>query len=133
MEFPWAVKPQLSYKSPPPVLQVSYAGKPVAELARAQGRYIFRYLAAFSEMNLSPLPGLPQGQGDLSHNELPLFFKERLPDLRRPEVNKWLAANPSVDRNDDLQLLGVLGAHSITDSFVLSRTDPALLNSYAGL
>lgn len=120
MEFPWARRSQMSYKSPPPTLLVSYAGRAVAELKRINGKYSFRYLDAFRELNLSPLPGLESGES--LHDELPLFFKERLPDLRRPEVNKWLHANPSVDRNDELQLLGALGAHSITDSFVLTRS-----------
>jgi hypothetical protein len=55
------------------------------------------------------------------HDDLPLFFKERLPDLRRPEISNWLRNNPQIDINDDLQLLGALGARSITDSFVLVR------------
>jgi HipA-like protein len=121
MNLPWASKSQMLYKSPPPTLLVSYAGKVVAELKRVGGKYSFRYLDAFQEMNLSPLPGLLQKAGESLHDELPLFFKERLPDLRRPEVSSWLQANPSVDRNDELQLLGALGAHSITDSFVISR------------
>jgi HipA-like protein len=121
MQLPWAPKSELSYKSPPPILLVSYADQPVAELKRIDGKYSFRYLDAFRELNLSPLPGLPPTNGETLHDELPLFFKERLPDLRRPEINHWLYLHPKVDRNDDLQLLGALGAHSITDSFVLSR------------
>jgi len=111
----------MSYKSPPPTLVVSYGDRDVAELKRANGKYVFQYLAAFRELNLSPLPGLPPADGENLQDELPLFFKERLPDLRRPEINRWLQMHPEVDRNDDLQLLGALGAHSITDSFVLSR------------
>ncbi|WP_396127191.1 HipA N-terminal domain-containing protein [Edaphobacter bradus] len=110
----------MSYKTPPPTLLVSYDGRVVAELKKVDRKYSFRYLDAFQEMNLSPLPGLPQKSGESLHDELPLFFKERLPDLRRPEISSWLQAHPSVDRNDDLQLLGALGAHSITDSFVIS-------------
>jgi hypothetical protein len=121
MQFPWASKSQMSYKSPPPALQVSYAGRAVAELKRVDRKYSFRYLEAFKEMNLSPLPGLPYVSGEALYDDLPVFFKERLPDLRRPEVSSWLHAHPSVDRNDDLQLLGALGAHSITDSFVISH------------
>lgn len=122
MQFPWEKNSQMSYKSPPPTLLVSFAGRNVAELKRADGKYLFRYLDAFTELNLSPLPGLPRVQGETKHDELPLFFKERLPDRRRPEIANWLRQNPSVDVNDDLQLLGTLGAHSITDSFVLRRS-----------
>jgi HipA-like protein len=121
MALPWAPKSKMSYKSPPPTLVVSYAGRDVAELKRVNGKYAFQYLADFRELNLSPLPGLPTVAGETMHEELPLFFKERLPDLRRPEINRWLYLHPEIDRNDDLQLLGALGAHSITDSFVLSR------------
>lgn len=119
MPFHWA--PKMSYQSPPPTLLVSYANQTVAELKRVEGKYLFRYLEAFKILNLSPLPGLPQLDGESKHDELPLFFKERLPDLRRPEISNWLRNNPSVDINDDLQLLGTLGARSITDSFVLFR------------
>jgi hypothetical protein len=121
MEFPWASKSQMLYKSPPPTLLVSYAGRVVAELKRVDRKYSFCYLDAFQEMNLSPLPGLPQKSGESLHDELPLFFRERLPDLRRPEIRGWLQAHPSINRNDDLQLLGALGSHSITDSFVISQ------------
>jgi hypothetical protein len=121
MEFPWAFKSQMQYKSPPPTLLVSYDKRVVAELKRAGRKYSFCYLDSFQEMNLSPLPGLPYQRGESLHDELPLFFKERLPDLRRPEINSWLHAHPYVDRNDDLQLLGALSSHSITDSFVISR------------
>jgi hypothetical protein len=105
----------------PPTLLVHYANRAVAELKRVEGKYSFRYLDAFREMNLSPFPGLPNISGEALLDELPLFFKERLPDLRRPEINYWLYMNPKIDRNDDLQLLGELGAPSITGSFVLSR------------
>jgi HipA N-terminal domain len=121
MEFPWAPKSKMSYKSPPPILLVSYGDRAVAELKRVNGKYVFKYLEAFQELNLSPLPGLVPESGEIVHEELPLFFKERLPDLRRPEINRWLLLHPEIDRSDELQLLGVLGAHSITDSFVLSR------------
>jgi len=109
----------MTYKSPPPTLLVSYADHHVAELKKVKGKYLFRYLEAFKALNLSPLPGLPQVDGESVHDELPLFFKERLPDPRRPEINDWLRKNPSVDPNDDLYLLAVLGTRSITDSFVL--------------
>jgi HipA-like protein len=121
MEFPWPSKSRMSYKSPPPTLLVSYAGKTVAELKKVNGKYLFKYLDAFRELNLSPLPGLPQVNEESKHDDLPLFFKERLPDLRRPEISNWLRNNPQIDINDDLQLLGALGARSITDSFVLVR------------
>ena len=120
MQFPWASNSRMTYKSPPPTLLVSYAGQHVAELKKVKGKYVFRYLEAFRKLNLSPLPGLPQADGEASYDELPLFFKERLPDLRRPEISNWLRAN-NVDPTDELLLLGTLGTRSITDSYVLVR------------
>lgn len=125
MQFPWTPNSRMSYKSPPPTLLVSYAGKIVAELKKVNGKYLFRYLDAFREMNLSPLPGISQENEVSEHSELPRFFKERLPDLRRPEISNWLRQNPQIDTNDDLQLLAALGARSITDSFLLSFRLPA--------
>jgi HipA-like protein len=108
----------MSYKTPPPTLLVSYADQNVAELKKVKGKYLFRYLEAFKVLNLSPLPGLPQAEGDVSYDALPLFFKERLPDPRRPEISDWLRKN-QIDPDDDLLLLSVLGTRSITDPFVL--------------
>lgn len=121
MKYPWAPKSQMSYNSPPPTLYVSYNGHTVAELKRVDGKYAFSYRDEFHALNLSTIPGLPHSMGETLHDELPLFFKERLPDLRRPEIRRWLQLHPKVDRDDDLQLLGALGSHSITDSFVLSK------------
>jgi hypothetical protein len=78
------------YKTPPPRLAVFYQDTRVAELQRFAQGFIFRYLPAFREMNLSPFPGLAPAMGDLSSEELPAFFQERLPDMRRPE-------NPTAD------------------------------------
>ena len=123
MQFPWASNSRMMYKSPPPTLLVSYAGQHVAELKKVKGKYLFRYLEAFKRLNLSPLPGLPQAVGASEYHEcdeLPLFFKERLPDPRRPEIAAWLLAN-EIDSTDELLLLGTLGTRSITDPFVLVR------------
>jgi hypothetical protein len=120
MPIPWASKSNMSYKAPPPTLFVSYGVHQVAELKRVNNKYLFKYLDAFHSLNLSPLPGLPAGVGESVHSELPSFFKERLPDLRRPEISLWLMYHPHVNRNDELQLLAALGHHSITDSFVLT-------------
>ena len=122
---PWASKSKMSYTTPPPTLLVSYSGVVVAELKRVDKKYSFRYLDSFQKMKLSELPGLPYQTGERLCDELPLFFKERLPDQRRPEVAAWLNENPQIDRNDDLQLLGSLGSHSITDSFVITRQTAA--------
>src|ERR1700722_12238100 len=103
---PWASKSKMSFTTPPPTLLVSYNGEVVAELRRVGKQYSFRYRDSFRELRLSPLPGLPDTNREFLSDELPLFFKERLPDQRRPEVSLWLNTNPHVDRYDDLQLLG---------------------------
>lgn len=120
MANPWASKSKMSFTTPPPTLLVSYNGMGVAELKRVGKKYSFRYCETFPQMRLSPLPGLPYRIGEALFDELPLFFKERLPDQKRPEVAMWLNQNPHVDRNDELQLLGTLGSHSITDSYVIT-------------
>src|SRR5580704_16690384 len=106
------------YATPPPTLIVSYQRQPVAELKKERGRFFFRYLDAFFQLALAPLPGLAPNRDFVSFVDLPAFFKERLPDLRRPEIRQYIRDN-QIDENDELQMLSCLGAHSITDSFEL--------------
>jgi hypothetical protein len=106
------------HKSPPPTLFVSYQHKPVAELKKEGGKFFFRYLEPFFSLDLAPLPGLAPNRQLVSFAELPAFFKERLPDLRRPEIRQYIREH-SIDEYDELQMLSCLGAHSITDSFEL--------------
>jgi hypothetical protein len=106
------------HKSPPPTLFVSYQHQPVAELKKEGGKFLFRYLEPFFTLGLAPLPGLAPNRIFVSFAGLPAFFKERLPDLRRPEIRQFIREN-NIDENDELQMLSCLGAHSITDSFEL--------------
>jgi HipA-like protein len=106
------------YKTPPPTLLVLYHGERVAELRRFSEGYIFRYLPAFRHMRLSPFPGLASDRGDLPFQELPAFFQERLPDMRRPEIQEMLKKY-RISPDDKLQLLAALGSHAITDPFEL--------------
>lgn len=111
------------FRTPPPRIEVLYEEVPVAELTYEadKSEYVFRYLDAFSEMGLNPLPGLPFGQVN-RNQELFRFFKERIPDLLRPEVAEWLRHQSAAEREDKLTLLGTLGRRSVTDSFSLRRT-----------
>jgi HipA-like protein len=105
------------YKTPPPTLLVFYQDTCVAELqAFASGGYLFRYLPAFRDMNLSPFPGLSPNRGDILCEQLPPFFQERLPDMRRPEIQD-LVQQKGIPENNKLQLLAALGSHAITDPF----------------
>lgn len=127
MQRPWAHKSRMQFKTPPPTLLVFFESEAVAELRKVKQEYQFRYLESFLAKNLSPLPGIPaRSDNEWSlFSELPTFFKERLPDMRRPEIRQWLQNNPSVSVDDDLQLLGTLGAHSIVDSFELRQPSAA--------
>ncbi len=105
-------------KSPPRRLELLFAGKAVGELTRQKdGQYRFRYLPAFSEMNLAALPGLSVAGEHKSFDLFP-FFAERIPELRRPEVREWLKQN-KVDESDQMTLLESLGKRSVTDSYEL--------------
>jgi HipA-like protein len=112
------------YKTPPPTLQVLYHGTPVAELERYQQGYMFRYLSTFHELNLLPFPGLALEKGDIASEELPVFFRERLPDMKRPEVQEKID-RLNIARDDILRLLAELGTHAVTDPFELRLKNAA--------
>jgi hypothetical protein len=88
----------------------------VAELQEFSEGYIFRYLPAFGRLRLSPFPGLSFDKGDLPFEELPAFFQERLPDMRRPEIQERIKEE-GISLESKLQLLATLGSHAITDPF----------------
>lgn len=107
------------FNTPPPRLEVLYDHVVVAVLCRArEGHYTFSYLPKFGELKLAPLPGFPRLDKDYSSSELFPFFAERIPELRRPEVQEWLKAH-DVDVEDKLKLLALLGKESVTDSYEL--------------
>jgi hypothetical protein len=95
---------------------VLYQGERVAELQQFVEGYVFRYLPAFQQLKLSPFPGLSPDRGDLPFEELPAFFQERLPDMRRPEIREQIKQG-RISPDDKLQLLATLGSHAITDPF----------------
>jgi HipA-like protein len=105
------------YKAPPPTLLVYYQSACVAELQEfPTGGYEFRYLPAFRDLNLAPFPGLSSTKGKLLFDNLPPFFQERLPDMRRPEIQEQVQRSGIAETNK-LQLLAELGSHAITDPF----------------
>lgn len=112
----WMSRGRLDFKSPPPTLVVYHQNEPVAELKKDGNGFSFRYLDPFFRQGLSPLPGI--GLRNRFFKELPAFFKERVPDVRRPEIKQAILQN-GIDPNDDLQMLAFLGARSITDSYEL--------------
>jgi hypothetical protein len=114
MKTPW----KLRYTQPPPTLQVLYKHELVAELERYPQGYLFRYLPVFHDLALQPFPGLPAGKGEIPSEELPVFFQERLPDMRRPEIQEKILAL-KISPTDMLRLLAELGSHAVTDPFEL--------------
>jgi HipA-like protein len=107
---------KFGYKEPPPTLVVVHLDQPIAELEQAEHGYIFRYLPLFERMGLSPIPGLPVEKGDRFFYDLPTYFEERLPDMRRPEIREWMEQH-KVSPQSKLQLLAQLGSHTVTDPF----------------
>jgi HipA-like protein len=103
------------YQTPPPLLKILYQGTPVAELRQEPRGYRFKYLDAFSQMNLEPLPSLPFGK-EYNEPDLPLYFRERLPDVRRVDVRR-LVEQFKIPTDNKLLLLATLGKHAITDPF----------------
>jgi HipA-like protein len=105
--------------APPPRIEVLFHGDPVAELSRGkEGKYVFRYLPSFVEKRLAALPGLPFSKKEHVSTELFPFFQERIPELCRPEILQWLQTH-SIEKQDEMLLLGSLGKKSVTDSFEL--------------
>jgi len=103
------------YHTPPPTLKILYSGTEVAELKHTAEGYHFRYLPAFKELGLESLPRLPLDQ-EYSGPVLPLYFRERLPDIRRADVRR-IVAQLKIPTDDKLLLLATLGKHTITDPF----------------
>jgi len=118
--------PRFRYKEPPPMLQMLFKGIEVAQLEKTDGGFRFRYLPAFAERRLSPLPGLgaPADTEWKTSVELPRFFKERIPDMSRPEI-KELVSKLGVDQDNKLEVLGKLSRHAVTDPFELKLFRPA--------
>lgn len=115
---------KFGWKTPPPTLHIYFADIQVAELERVrngdQELFHFRYLPAFAEQRLAPLPGLPDLDREYWSKDLWAFFTERIPDTRRPEIEALLRSR-RINRYDPLQMLAELGGRSITDPFEIRR------------
>jgi HipA-like protein len=116
---------KLQYKTPPPTIELLFDGEPVAELTRGrEATYSFHYLAAFEGKKLAPLPGFPQLDKVYTATELFPFFRERIPDMRRPEVREQMK-NQNISEEDLFALLVQLGRRTVTDSFELRLSGKA--------
>jgi HipA-like protein len=105
------------YDAPPPTLKILYSGVEVAELTkdREHSHYVFRYLDSFRKLGLQPLPGLDLDK-EYGGTDMPLYFRERLPDTRRPDV-RLLMKQFGIPEDNELLLLATLGKHTVTDPF----------------
>jgi len=104
------------FQTPPPTLRILFDGVDVAELKReGKASYSFRYLDAFKQLHLEPLPGLAVDK-EYKEIDLPLYFRERMPDVRRADVQR-IVAQFRIPVDDELLLLATLGKHTITDPF----------------
>lgn len=112
------------HRTPPPTLLIFFRDVQVAELKKesrdSSQVYVFRYLPAFRAQNLAPLPGLPDLDKTYSSLELWQYFTERIPDVRRPEIQALMKAR-KISQSDELQMLAELGAHSVSDPFEIRR------------
>jgi HipA-like protein len=113
-----------SFSEPPPRLAVLLSGVEVAELTIEGTVYVFRYLPAFQDFNLAPIPGFPDLNKEYRSGRLWPFFAERIPDQRRPEIQEVIERE-GLKTATTLQLLASLGAHSITDPFELRLSQAA--------
>lgn len=106
------------YDAPPPTLKILYNGEQIAELKSEDKGYSFRYLEAFHRLALQPLPGLDPSEvrDGKVYDELPLYFRERMPDVRRPDV-KRVMEQFRIPEHNTLLLLATLGKHTVTDPF----------------
>jgi HipA-like protein len=114
------------YAAPLPSLQVLFGDRQVAELEKREGRYLFRYLDAFRDLRLAPIPGFPDihRKEPYVSNQLFSFFRERIPDRTRPEIQE-LMTKLGVGEDDDLRLLAELSRRSVTDPFELKLVHAA--------
>jgi HipA-like protein len=106
--------------TPPPKLFVSFAGKAIAELTEQKGFYCFKYLPAFTELNLAPIPGFPEEEKEYRSTSLFPFFAERIPDKRRPEIAQLLKER-NLETASPFELLVQLGANAATNPYELSN------------
>jgi HipA-like protein len=119
---------QLRHKHAPrlPSLQVFFGDRQIAELEKREGCYFFHYLDTFRDLSLSAIPGFPdvdRKEPYVSKQLFP-FFRERIPDRTRPEIQE-LMKRLGVPEDDELRLLAELSRRSVTDPFELKLVNSA--------
>ncbi len=109
-------------------IRVNFHGEEVATLEKSNAGFRFRYCPEFSRSGLPALPGLTDARDTQwrEFDSLPRFFRERIPDLNRPEIQEEIS-RLGIDRGDQFDLLSKLSRRAVTDPFelVLDSANPA--------
>jgi HipA-like protein len=100
---------------------VQYGAVAIGELRRKDHEYLFSYLPAFFNSDLKPLPDFPHPvRGKVYRNaHLWPFFANRIPDLRRDDVQEVIKES-RLKKSDELELLVKLGRETINNPFYLT-------------
>ena len=110
----------LRYRTPPPTVEILFSGEPVGELTKEGRLFTFTYLPAFAASKLAPIPGFPDIGKQYKSIRLWPFFAQRIPDKKRPEIERFMKDHDLVDASE-LKLLTALGVRSVTDPFELRQ------------
>jgi HipA-like protein len=101
---------------------VQYGTTAIGELRRERrGVYAFSYLPGFFQADLKALPDFPDPQIGKKYRSDHLwpFFANRIPDLRRDDVQELIKKN-RLKKSDELELLLTLGRETINNPFYLT-------------
>ena len=111
----------MMFKRQPHVL-VQYGTVPIGELRRGRRRdFVFSYLPGFFSTDLKALPDFPNPEMGKQYRSEHLwpFFANRIPDLRRDDVQELMKKN-RLRTSDELELLLTLGRETINNPFHLT-------------
>ena|SRR5579862_1983255 len=108
------------FKRHPRVL-VQYGTVPIGELTRARRDFVFSYLPGFFSTELKALPDFPEPRAGKKYRSEHLwpFFANRIPDLRREDIQELMKKN-RLRESDQIELLLALGRETINNPFHLT-------------
>ena len=97
---------------------VQYRATSIGELRKEGDEFVFSYLPAFFDANLKPIPDFPDPKRTYHNAHLWPFFANRIPDLRRDDVQVFLKER-QLKESDKFGLLLTLGRETINNPFQL--------------
>jgi HipA-like protein len=97
---------------------VQYHAASIGELRREGEQFVFSYLPAFFDTELKPIPDFPDPRKTYHNTHLWPFFANRIPDLRREDVQEFLRER-RLKETDKFDLLLALGRETINNPFQL--------------